>query len=112
MSDGSPFSVSKADRDMKQSTQTRLMLRLRMVELHLQSPLYFHGVVLNKLSTGTTLTLPYIFGGNADIYKTTRRLCSCVCRIPSINDYFPTQHERLILMYLNAVVRVKYKLNF
>jgi hypothetical protein len=32
--------------------------RSRMVELYLHSPIYLHGIVLNKLSTGTTVPLP------------------------------------------------------
>jgi hypothetical protein len=40
------------------SIHFHLLLRSRIVKLYLHSPIYLHGVVLNYLSTGTTL--PYI----------------------------------------------------
>jgi hypothetical protein len=35
-----------------------LLLRSRMVEVYLHSPVCLHGIVLHSLSTGTTLLLP------------------------------------------------------
>jgi hypothetical protein len=49
------------------TTHVHLVPRIRMVELYLHSPVYFHGVALNYLSTGTTL-LSYL-----NDYLTERR---------------------------------------
>jgi hypothetical protein len=40
---------------LNQITHFRLELRSRKVELHLYSPIYLHGIILNYLSTETTL---------------------------------------------------------
>jgi hypothetical protein len=38
------------DRGVKRTTHIRLVLRLRPVELHLHSPIYLHGLVLNYIT--------------------------------------------------------------
>jgi hypothetical protein len=42
---------------VKQTTYLYLVPRSVKVELSLHSPVYLHGVVLNELSIGTTLSL-------------------------------------------------------
>jgi hypothetical protein len=37
------------------------------MDLYLHSPVRLHGVVLNYLSIGTTLPLPYLLGGTATV---------------------------------------------
>jgi hypothetical protein len=46
---------------VKVTTHFHLVPRSKMVELYLHSPIHLHGVVLNQLSTGTTLALPLPF---------------------------------------------------
>jgi hypothetical protein len=46
-----------AGQGVKLTTHLHLVLRLRMVELYLCSLMPLHGMVLNELSTGITLTL-------------------------------------------------------
>jgi hypothetical protein len=49
------FPQGESGRDMKLTTQVHLVPRSRIVELYLHSLIRLHGVVLNKLSTRTTL---------------------------------------------------------
>jgi hypothetical protein len=50
----------KEGRPEREADHTRLVPRLRMVELYFHSPVFLRGVTLNELSTGTTLPLPVI----------------------------------------------------
>jgi hypothetical protein len=45
--------------DIQPTTHPNLVLRLRMVELNHFFPIHLHGMVLNQLTTGMTLPLPW-----------------------------------------------------
>jgi hypothetical protein len=47
MGSGSSFAFVKSARGVKLTTHLHLVPRLRMVELHLHSPIYLYGIVLN-----------------------------------------------------------------
>jgi hypothetical protein len=53
------LSPGVSGRGVKLTTHLHIVLKSRMVELNLHFPIRLHGVVLNYLSTGTTL--PFIF---------------------------------------------------
>jgi hypothetical protein len=62
------------------TTHLHLVLRLRMVELYLHSPVCLHGVVLTCLNTGTTLpftmSVTQEFGLNDSLMSRRNILCS------------------------------------
>jgi hypothetical protein len=57
------FSYAMGSRTFFPGITTHLCLvsRSRMAELHLHSPTYLHGTVLNELTTGTTLPFTFIY---------------------------------------------------
>jgi hypothetical protein len=53
------FSRGQSDKDLKLTTCLHLVPRSRKVVLYFHSPICLHGIMFNKLSTGTNLPLPY-----------------------------------------------------
>jgi hypothetical protein len=56
---GGSFQGTKAAQGVKLTTYLCLVPRSRMVELYIHFPIRLHGVVLNYLSTGTTLIFTF-----------------------------------------------------
>jgi hypothetical protein len=62
------FPVGQSGQGLNLTTPFHPVPRSRMTELYLHSPIGFHGIVLNELTTGISLLLPYTSWSNRPIF--------------------------------------------